>query len=219
MNKTTAAIIATLMILTGIAIAAGAPSGAETTFGDSVRGEETTSGTADLTGGNITEVNVSGIQNTGRWGGFFGRIEGGLQLGDSTQGLFYEWTVTDYTGAYVYVADDSITDWNLAAGDEANMPSYITEPAADNWSNTFNGTGAFSSASISEITDVPTAQTLDGDGVAAFTTYSLQSGTTPVWAGEAVNEGTGFDNSTVDYQILAPADAGIVSYQFYLELP
>ena len=219
MNRTTAAIIATLMILTGIAIASGAPSGAETVVGDTVRGEGTDSETADLVGGNITEVNVSGIQNTGRWGGFFGNIEGGLQLGDTGQGLFYEWTVSDYTGAFVYVANESITNWGLVAAEASDMPSFLLDAAADNWTNTFDATLAFESASISEIPDVPIAQTLDGDGTPAFTTFSLASDGTPVWAGQAVNAGTGFDNSTVDYQILAPAGATPVPYQFYLELP
>ena len=207
------------MILTGIAIASGAPSGAETTVGDTVRGNETESETADLVGGNITEVNVSGIQNTGRWGGFFGRVQGGLQLGDTGQGLFYEWTVTDYTGSFVYVANDSVTNWGLAAAEATDMPASLTEAAADNWTNTFTGTGTFESASIGPLNDVATVETFNSGGVETFVTYSLLSDTTLVWAGEVINEGDAFDGGTADYQILAPAGESAVSYQFYLELP
>ena len=221
MNRTTAAIIAALMILTGIAIASGAPGGAETEVGGSERGDETTSGTADLTGGNVTAVNVTGQQNTGRWGGFFGNITGGIQLGDLNMGLFYEWTVTDFTDAYVYVANDSVSDWGLAAATNANQPSYIQGSATDNWTNTFDTTDDFQSSSIALIANVPYTLTYNDAGTGTFRTYSLYSpgSNAYVYAGQAIDSVTGFDGSTVDYQILAPADSGIVSYQFYLELP
>ena len=221
MNKATAAIIAALMILGGIAIASGAPGGAETDVISSERGEGTASQTADLIGGNVTAVNVEGQQNTGRWGGFFGNISGGIQLGDSTMGLFYEWTVTDFTDSYVYVASDTVSDWGtLAAASATDQPSYLQEVSADNWTNTFSLTGSFSSASVDPIAGVAYVDTYDGDGVETFRTWSLLAdSTTLVYAGQAINAATGFDNSTVDYQILAPASASIVSYQFYLELP
>ena len=221
MNRNIAAIIAILMVLTGIAIASGAPGGAGVDEGDSQRGEGTASGTADLVGGNVTAVNVTGTQNTGRWGGFFGNISGGYQLGDSTMGLFYEWTVSDYTNAYVYVADGSVTGWsNLEAAVATQQPAFLQEASADNWTNTFSTTEAFNSASIS-IGSVPYTDTYNDAGADTFRTYSLWSpdDTAIVYAGRAIDSETGFDGSTVDYQILAPAGSTPVSYNFYLELP
>lgn len=222
MNRTLAIITAALMILSGIAIASGAPGGASTEVGASERGAGTSSGTANLTGGNVTAVNVTGNQITGRWGGFYGNISGGIQLADSGSNLFYEWTVTDYTGAYVYVANDTVSDWaSLQEATNANQPTYIQSAAADNWTNTFTASEAFSSSSLSVVGPVPYTDTFNDVGAGTFRTYSLYAPTENayVYAGRAINDGTGFNAETVDYQILAPADSGIVSYQFYLELP
>lgn len=222
MNRTIAAFIAALMVLAGIAIAAGAPGGATTTTVSSSRGTGTTSQTANLTGGNVTAVNITGQQITGRWGGFYGNISGGIQLADASSNLFYKWTVTNYTGAYVYAANATVTGWaSLAAATSAEQPTYLVGAAADNWSNTFNSTGSFQSSSIGPISSTPLAYTLNSTGGSAFTTYSLYSTSDNayIYAGKAVNNGNGFNGETVDYQILAPANSGVVSYQFYLELP
>lgn len=221
MNRTFAIIAAVLMILSGIAIASGAPGGASTTVGPTEQGTGTASTTQDLQGGNVTEVNVTGNQITGRWGGFYGSISGGIQLADSGSGLFYEWTVSDYTDAMVFVANSTVSDWaSLAAATNANQPTYVQGVAADNWTNTFSTTEAFNSSSIG-IADVPFTQTFDNTNTSTFKTYSLYAPTESayVYAGKAINDATGFNGETVDYQVLAPADSGVVSYQFYLELP
>ena len=222
MNRTLASAIAVLMILGGIAMAAGAPGGAQTTIGPSESGSGTTSETANLTGGNVTEVNITGNQITGNWGGFYGSISGGIQLADSSSNLFYEWTVTDYTNATVYVANDSVSDWaSLAAATNGDQPSYIQGSGTDNWTNTFSANEAFSSASLGPIAATPYTDTFNSSQAATFRTYSLHAPTENayVYAGRAINNGNGFNNEVVDYQILAPANSGLVSYQFYLELP
>lgn len=221
MKRTIAAFIAVLMVLAGIAIAAGAPGGAQTTVVSSSRGTGTASQTADLTGGNVTAVNITGQQITGRWGGFYGNISGGIQLADASSNLFYQWTVTNYTGAYVYAANATVTNWTLSAATKSDQPAYIVGAAADNWSNTFKTTAAFQSASIGPVAATPIAYTLNSTGGNAFTTYSLYSSGDHayIYAGKAINNAKGFNGQTVDYQILAPANSGLVSYQFYLELP
>jgi hypothetical protein len=219
MNRTLTIIIAGLMVLSGLAIASGAPGGAATDVLGSDRGTGTASGTANLTGGNVTQVNISGTQITGRWGGFYGEIEGGLQLSDSGSNLFYEWTVSDYTGSVVFAATGTVSNWTaVAAGAVGDQPAYLQVVAADNFTNTFASTEAFNSSSLN-IPDVPFVETFDSTNSSAWKTYALSADGENLYAALAVDGGDGFDGSAIDYQLLAPADSGLTSYSFYLELP
>ncbi len=193
------------------------PTGANVTIGPSERGTATTAETVDTEGGNVTEVNVSGTSITGRWAGFWGTVEGGIALTDAADNAFFEWTVSNVTGAVVYAASAAVTDFStLTAGNDTVAPAYVQADVTDNYNNTFNVTDTFTSASLN-IAGAPFVTTLGGAG--ALRTYSLADGTTHIWAAEAVQDSTGFNTETVDYQLLAPANSAGITYTFYLELP
>ncbi|MGM5480849.1 MAG: hypothetical protein ACQESE_00395 [Nanobdellota archaeon] len=210
------------VFLMAVSLAFAAPGGASTTEGASEQATGTSSTTVDTEGGNVTYVDVSGTSITGRWAGFFGNISGNIMLGDSSDNQFFQWTVSDLTGAVVYAANTTVTDWTQANFDPASnavMPSYVQGSLTDNFTNTFTASEEFSSSSLT-VADVPFATTWNSTGVGNLKTYALQSiaDNALVFGGLAVDDTDGFNGNSVDYQILVPAET-TTSYSFYLELP
>ncbi|MGM5480090.1 MAG: hypothetical protein ACQESC_01385 [Nanobdellota archaeon] len=211
------AIFAVFLMTASLAFAA--PGGASTTVGASEQASGTSSTAVDTEGGNVTSVDVSGTSVTGKWAGFFGNISGNIMLGDSSNNEFFEWTVSNVTGAVVYAANTSVTDWGLTAAAEADMPSYVQGSGTDNFTNTFTATEAFNSNSVS-VASAPVATTWNSTGVGNLKTYALKSGadSASVFAGMAVDDTDGFNGNSVDYQIVVPSES-TTTYSFYLELP
>lgn len=213
-------------LILAVALAAlfvsGAPTGASTVNGTQQRAPDSAAGTAQVEAGNISQTNLTGNTVTTRWAGFYGEVSGGILLGDSSNNIFYQWTVTDPTGSYVFAANGTVSDWtqsNIIAGNVSHMPSYLTESAGDNFTNTFTTQNWFNSTSLSINNTYYATTWQNGTQLANFTTYALQTAdnSTLIWAGSVVSDATAFRNETTDYQILAPADTTEQTYYFYLE--
>ncbi|RME31335.1 hypothetical protein D6789_03090 [Candidatus Woesearchaeota archaeon] len=190
--------------------------------GTQERAPAAAAGTETIEAGNVTNTNLTGNTITTRWAGFYGEVSGGILLGDSANNIFYQWTVSDPTGSYVFAANGTVSDWSSANIKEANvtdMASYLLESAGDNFTNTFTTRQWFNSTSLS-INNTWTATTWqNGTQTTNFTTYALKTAdnSTMIWAGSVVSNAVAFKNETTDYQILAPADTTAQTYYFYLE--
>jgi len=223
MRKYMTALIA-LLVLLAIPLAYAAPDGATVTVGSSERGASNPAGTADIEAGNVTEVNISGTAITTRWAGFYGNISAGLVLSDAANNKFYEWTVSNVSGSVVYAADATISDWsttNIVAATDADMPAFLTEDTADNYTNTYNAQETFTSATFS-IDNTNYVATYSNGAAGNLKSYSLKATTENalIWAGKALDDEAAFNGGQVDYQILVPVDgATTTTYNFYLELP
>ncbi len=197
------------------------PTGGATSVGTAESWTGTASTSTATEGGNITELNVSGYAQTGRWAGFWGEITGGFRLADSSAEVFYEWTISDPTDAVVYAANGTVSNWaGVVAAGVGDMPSFLTTAATDNYTNTFDNTELFTSASMSIIT-TPYASTWQNGAQGVLKTYALKDGADSdiIWAGKAISDAQAFQAAgTVDYQILVPADSTPITYNFYLEL-
>lgn len=197
------------------------PAGGETDFLGESRGGATSSQTETVEGGNVTGVNISGTQITTKWAGFYGNISGGIILADGSSNTFYEWTVTDLTGAIVYAANTSVSDWStLANASATDMPSFLTTAATDNYTETLStgGSGTFDGDALTTYYTTTWNDTAQG----SLETHSLlaDGGNTLIWAGVAEDGTTGFNGGSLDYQIIVPADGTTTTtYNFYLELP
>ncbi|MEM5826005.1 MAG: hypothetical protein QW480_00330 [Candidatus Aenigmatarchaeota archaeon] len=217
-----------LSIIFSIAVAA--PTGASVTqVGDQERGSESSSpGQVQTQGGNLTYVNVSAYQITGKWAGFYGNISGDIRLADSSNNIFYKWTISDPTGSVVYVCTGTVSSWTTAnivplyANDNL-LPSFL-KSGADSFNVTFTSQEQFTSASLT-INNVNYTYTYSSNQPGnTFKTYALKATNENVmiWAGKAVRAGTSFKNTAVDYQVLAGVPAqypNTVTFYFYLELP
>jgi hypothetical protein len=201
-------------------LVSAAPTGGTLVNGTTSHGTNSVSTTRTIAGGNVSEVNVSGTAMTTRWGGFFGSLSGGLQLTDAAANKFYEWTVSSFTGAVVYAATASVSNWapgNIVAMDTADAPVAVTSAGSDSFMNTFAASESFTSATLT-VNPANYTTTLGGGGLK---TYSLQTAdkATKIWAGKAVDNAASFAGGIVDYQLLVPAATAGTTYNFYLELP
>ncbi len=221
MRKVMLALLIGMFAVSLASFASAAPVGGSVSTGTSERMADSSAGQVSLTGGNVTEVNVTGYSSTSRWGGFYGEISGGIRLADSSSNVFYEWTVSNVTDAVVYAANDTVSSWaSVAAATVSDMPSYLQAAASDNFTNTFTASEAFTSPSLS-VASVPYTSTWQNGAQGSLKTYALKEGSTLIWAGKAIADTNSFKggSDTVDYQILAPANSGETTYYFYVELP
>jgi len=212
--------VLSILILVSSFVSA-APFGASTDLGTTEHGIETPSGTFTAMGGNVTEINVSGIAITLKWGGFFGFVSGGIQLADASANKFFEWTVSNFTNSVVYAANGSVTDWDLRAMNQSNLPADIVT-GQDRFNTTFVYTDTFQTNGVGPIADVPYARTYQEGSLGVLRTYALitNDNAVNVWAGVAIQNSSSFKTGErVDYQIIAPAKTTGTQYNFYLELP
>jgi hypothetical protein len=198
--------------------AIAAPTGGQITNVTYETGSNSATSTVNVTAGNVTGVNVTATQITGRWAGFWGNISAGIQLTDASSNQFYNWTVTDVTNAVVYASNGTIGNWaSTTYALYTDMPNYLKVAAADNYTKTFTVNETFTSASLSIMANY--TYTKKSGGASTLKTFSLRNGNNLIWAGKAINDETGFNGKTVDYQILVPTNSSGERYNFYLELP
>ncbi|MDK2849830.1 MAG: hypothetical protein PWP03_809 [Candidatus Woesearchaeota archaeon] len=190
------------------------PTGATVTAGTAVTGSGTTSDNITINAGEVMSANIYGKTITTKWAGFYGNISGGISLEDSSGNVFYNWSVSDVTGAVVYAANDTVSDWTLSNASEADMPAYVQGTATDSFSNTFTASEQFTSPTKT-VDNVLYAVTY---GTGTFKTYALKTTSEIIFAGKSPGTAAGFNGNNVDYQILVPAQSN-TNYYFYLELP
>lgn len=213
--------VMTLFVLgtAGIAFAA-TPTGA----GLNTSSAETYSPTVynqTIQGGYVQEVNITGYSLTGKWAGFFGSVAGGIQLADSSGNRFISWTLSNPAGSSVYACNDTGVAWSgLTAAGSANMPAFLGS-GIDSYTATFSASESQSWANSGSFSANYT-RSYDNTGNPSdnFKTYSLRDAANSIliWATKAVNNASGFNTNTVDYQLLVPADSSGLNYYFYLEI-
>jgi len=109
-------------------------------FGSSVNEERTETTPADSAGshgaiaGNVTEITVSGYSKTQSWNGYFGNVSGTVQLGDSSDKIFYNWSLVNPEGEVYASMNQSITWSNVQCFNftaTGNYSGYAAETAGD----------------------------------------------------------------------------------------
>jgi len=201
--------------------------GANATYVQSSTGTAPLTTSAPAIGGNITAVNISGSSITDRWTGFYGNISGIVRLADAAGNKFYQWTINVITGAIVYASNGTVSNWStLAPARFVDMPSYLIQTAADNYSNTFFQNETFTT-NLQSIPNTFYTLTLNSSVQnSTFKTYAFTAdvnataddNSTIIFAGKAVQQSNAFNNAAADFQIIAPARSA-TTYYFYLELP
>lgn len=215
--------ILVLTLLLSLNVASATIEEAVITTGPGERSSSSTlNASFDVTGGNETSENITGTAVTSRWTGFYGNLSGNVVLGDATRSVFRAWNVHKFKDGVVYAANDSVGDWsstNIQPATTTDLPGYLIQPATDNFTNTFTDTKTFSSASLN-VKNTYYTRSLNNTRGESFYTYALKSTSDDalVFAGIAEDDANSFKGSTVDYQLIAPAQEN-TTYEFYLELP
>jgi len=210
------------IILFGFVFLTTAQQGATVTPGTPETWSGPSPGSTTAEGGNITEVNMSGVSQTIHWQGFWGQVSGSIALKDASNNTMYNWTVATVSGN-VYTSNDStgITWSNLMEGDDSDCDN-IVGTGADSCTNTFGPSTKTFTVAGSDITTVPIVQTFNYTGSGTFDEGILEdSGGSGPWVYVATiyNNANTFKNGAADFQMIVPVNGtNTVTYYFWLEL-
>ncbi len=204
-----------LLVYGSMNLVNAAPAGAQITAGSLETGTGTSSDNMTINAGEVQAANIYGKTITAKWAGFYGNISGGISLEDTSGNVFYNWSISDVTGAVVYAANGTVSGWTLLNASEADMPAYVQGTATDSFNNTFTQSEQFVRPGGQTVDNVLYATTY---GAGTFKTYALKTTGEIIFAGKSPGSQAGFNGGTVDYQILVPAQSN-TNYYFYLELP
>jgi hypothetical protein len=209
----------TLSLLVVSAAFAADPGGATVTNSGSVGSYGApAAGSSSVTSGQIYTANLSTEQATYRWAGLFGNVSGNIVLGDSDDDVLYQWAAS---GNLVYASTAAAPVWaSLADATDAQMPAYLTT-GSDNYTATFTGgSESIGSGIFTVSSDFATTQTA---AATTWKTYSLWDTTDLIFAGKVEEDGSAYDGSSADYQMIIPEDgtagnAVATSYNLWVEL-
>ena len=185
---------------------------------------------SDVTeGGNITVLNITGVnQSTERWAGYLGNVSsvGSLIVlanDASPIDIFYNWTWDSAQGGEVCAGTGTSYTWaSLEAAAATDLDStWGFGDVSDDAEATFDdGTGTFEIGGVSST--APKADTGFEDGYETFLledTPGASAETDFLFCSNISAAGTGYDGSTVDYELIVPTSYGATeTYYFYLEV-
>jgi len=227
-KEITLLLIATsLSFLVILSFALAAPTGASVSAGAQETAPAQNPGTVSTQGGNVTAVNISAYQVTGKWAGFWGNVSGDIRLADASGNIFYRWTISNPTGGVVYACNGTVSSWtstNIAPlyASDTLLPSFLIS-GTDSFNYTFTSQETFTSPSLSIANANYTYTYSNSNPGTTFKTYALKAAAEKVliWAGKIAAGGTTFKGTVGDYQILAgvTSQTSPTTFYFYLELP
>jgi hypothetical protein len=200
------------------------------------------SGSADLIGGNVSNINISGEQTTDQWAGIYGTATGSLVLGSNetgSSGVFYKWG--DATVDNVYIDSFGNINWgNLTPGAPNNVTDaygMISTGDTDNASATYNASRPYEIGNSSNTYTLPTAETESSTAGNDFDTGIIQDvddenapangsaqAEDPFFVAEVNTNADAFNGEPADYQAIVPAAIsddpaqGSTTYDLYVEL-
>jgi hypothetical protein len=182
------------------------------------------------TGGNITPVNFTEIDFvTGKWQGFYGNVSGELVLAnDGGVNKFVEWTWLNNGTVFAAAQEMNFTEWRaLEAKNAAAIDTAFGFVAGDSDSadHTFTETSDALVIAGQSVPGVANGQAVTLSSAATnweTNAYALTGGTITdyVFAGNISVDGTAFDGTPQDYQMIVPVTTTEESqiYYFYVEL-
>jgi hypothetical protein len=242
MKTYTITIITTILLVLTTIIVAATPTGPKSIeSGNSERadllyGEQTVNAQA----GNVTELNISANAITEAWQGYYGSISGTIILEDAQNNTFYNWSMTTPSGE-IYASPNSSITWSAIEcfnytdpGSEnlnlSQMEAMFNMGATDSdgLNETFNDTTP-SAITIGSITlgagRCPATYVYDNSGPQEtnFLNFLATDNTSIVFGTVLVDDQTGFDSGTYDFQMLVAedgqnGDSTETPYYFWVEL-
>ena len=187
--------------------------------------------------GNVTELNIFGYSTTQTWQGYFGNVSGAIQLADSEDNVFYNWSLANPEGEIYATVNSSVNwsgikcfDWD-SGGVSLENSFNIDQDDVDGVNETFSLTNHdlfyVNNIEISENSCMSTRIYGDtGEGVdSEFEEVLLSGGSGEVIFASIIEEASvlGFDNRDHDFQMLVledghETDTSTTTYYFYVEL-
>jgi len=229
MKKLLVIFSALALLLASVAYAA--PGGVDTVVQTDLGSVDTSSGdSVDLTGGNITQANLSANMSTNKWAGLLGNVTGQILLADANDNALKTWNAL---GNIVYASTAAAPQWSNAFSASAVSDlagagySYLVGAFSDNFTNTFDDTtqNFDDSNIIAAVNNAPRATTTENGNGDTWETFALTDGAGElVFAGVIQEDTTSYiAGNSVDYQMLIPEDesagnVGTTTYNLWVEL-
>lgn len=181
----------------------------------------------DIRGGASTMINLTFLTQTMYWQGYYGDVFNKVQLSDGTN-LFYEWDNPVPEGE-VYATRNTSIDWSkVTCADYGTVmkEQQITGFGLERVNNTFSSsnTNSFSVGSIpiSSGQCSYAAYLFNASGEAGtFEEVLLESENNIIYTSIVVNDGSAFDQSTADFEMIVAEDGTDevpTTYYFYAEI-
>ncbi len=191
----------------------------------------------NVTGGNITAINLTAVIQDVKWKAFVGWIDGRFTLDDAGGQTIYDWTLSSITGeVYATRQSGSVTWGSIVCANTTTMEAENTalahSSAQDNITATFSRAAlanhsAFvvSGTTISANSCNGTLNTYVSDASqnTDFEEVVLYDSANIVYATILESDATGYDGSTYDFQMLVPDNGSAtwtskIAYYLYVEL-
>lgn len=180
--------------------------------------------------GNVSRMDITALQNTNAWQGYFGNISSKIILANGLGKTLYDWTNISATGE-ILASRSSNVDWSSIACansngiDSENAFLEKTSSSADSVANTFPLTGHPSFAVISKpISNCPSTKLHGPLGVEDNNFWNVMLGDNNgegniVYTNILKDNSPGFANKSVDFElIVASKRFQTTPYYFYMEI-
>jgi len=206
--------IALVLVIILAFSAYAATEGAETDRIGTGKLQETTAGSTEAEGGNVTLLNLTTTQSTARWQGFYGNVSGSLSLGLGSDVLY------DFSSATIS---------SVFASMNQTFDFTVLQAATTNQIDTVWGYGSGADIAANIFTGITTVEGVAGPSVelepidSDFNTTIFNDGSSSVKEsfafGVTVQEPAVpcFDSSDCEYELMVPATTGEV-YYFFLSI-
>lgn len=231
MKKIAILMVLAMVLSMGAAFAAAPGDATATGVVDQGSYAQVDGSTANVSGGNIYQSDVSATVSTARWAGIYGDVSGTIVLGDDTGNtatdIMYTWAGA--TGLVVYAVDGAV-DWtSVSPATNATVTAqytYLADAVApnDNFAVTFAASHDLNS-NLFESLGNPAVQTDDDSGAFWWTMALQDNAAKTVWAAEVVDGGhLTYDGATsAEFQMILPdsseaEDTTPTTYDMWLEL-
>jgi hypothetical protein len=204
-------------------------------YGDNETKNATTALTVNVSGGVISNFNISATIQNPRWKAFVGEVVGQFTLDDSGGSTIYDWTLATITGRVYATRKNTAVTW--AGIDCATVPQIETENGNMNLNNVDDNITATFADTTHETFNVG-SETIAADNCATLNTYRngvktqdsgqpfeemvlYESGGNLVYATILEEDATGYNGDNYDFQMIVPEDATSEDntiYYLYVEL-
>ena len=188
----------------------------------------------NVSGGVISNFNLSATIQNPRWKAFVGEVVGQFTLDDSSGSTIYDWTLATITGRVYATRKTTSVTWagigcaSVGELEAENNAMHLTN-RDDNITATFNTTAGAThdtfnvGSGIISANTCPTLNTRVSDAAQDnfFEEMALHDGTDIVYATILEEDQTGYDGNNYDFQMIVPeneSDAANTLYYLYVEL-
>ncbi len=170
---------------------------------------ETTAGSDEAYGGNVTLMNLTATASTDRWQGYYGNVTGTLSLGIGTD-IFYDFSSAAATAVYAS-QNQTFNFANIEASTGAEIDTEWGYTGSDIAANIYAGARNVAGVVTQTVT------LASGNFVSAIFDDSGVSDKSYFAFGVNVTTAACFDGNQCDYELMVPAD-GLETYYFFVEI-